>query len=162
MLSSKSAEEIRYLLDEYGIKHGPVVESTRPLYEKKLREAMAKHRRPKPQSDRTYYREETDDVTYVYRGRPEQNNFVYERAQPDYRWRDYTDETPINRTQVSYHNVSQTRNWPPESESQKPSESNSTRMVPVWLQILVFLIVCGLLYLVFINMEPAEPIKRLT
>lgn len=33
-------------------------ESTRALYEKKLREAMSKQRKTKPQSDRTYYREE--------------------------------------------------------------------------------------------------------
>lgn len=122
-LSSKSAQEIHELLDEYGIKHGPVVgewlklncllcinvqltnytglflscylcqltmsapvvvfaflwfsvhlcslglmftlvwhllclESTRSLYEKKLREAMAKGKRAKPSPDKTYYREE--------------------------------------------------------------------------------------------------------
>uniref|UniRef100_A0A3Q0R5C1 LEM domain-containing protein n=1 Tax=Amphilophus citrinellus TaxID=61819 RepID=A0A3Q0R5C1_AMPCI len=57
-LSNKSAQEISELLDEYGIKHGPVVESTRGLYEKKLKEAMAKGRRAKPSPDKTYYREE--------------------------------------------------------------------------------------------------------
>lgn len=109
MLSSKTAQEISELLDEYGIKHGPVVgkklglfilwavcqyctskveiqpsppsvssslflilflmcellssvlpDSTRSLYEKKLKEAMAKDRTPRnrPSSDKTYYREE--------------------------------------------------------------------------------------------------------
>ena len=107
-LSSKTEQEISELLDEYGIKHGPVVGkwlrftdwtnvirtfptpvqssqvpncssvsfcvvfcpslftvwpftcsgSTRSLYEKKLREAMAKGKRAKPASDKTYYREE--------------------------------------------------------------------------------------------------------
>lgn len=97
-LSNKSAQEISELLDEYGIKHGPVVgewhrlscllcapvwigltdrsylssftcnkgfavscllaESTRGLYEKKLKEAMAKSKRAKPSPDKTYYREE--------------------------------------------------------------------------------------------------------
>uniref|UniRef100_A0A3Q4MHI6 LEM domain-containing protein n=1 Tax=Neolamprologus brichardi TaxID=32507 RepID=A0A3Q4MHI6_NEOBR len=57
-LSDKSAQEISDLLDEYGIKHGPVVESTRNLYEKKLKEAMAKGKRAKPSPDKTYYREE--------------------------------------------------------------------------------------------------------
>jgi len=39
-------------------------DSTRALYEKKLREAMVKHRRTQPQSDRTYYREEEEGNPY--------------------------------------------------------------------------------------------------
>nr|XP_019944845.1 PREDICTED: emerin-like isoform X1 [Paralichthys olivaceus] len=69
-LSGKSAQEISELLDEFGIRHGPVVDSTRDLYEKKLREAMATEKRAKyskPSPDKTYYREEEDEVTYVYR-----------------------------------------------------------------------------------------------
>uniref|UniRef100_A0A3B5QEB5 LEM domain-containing protein n=1 Tax=Xiphophorus maculatus TaxID=8083 RepID=A0A3B5QEB5_XIPMA len=49
-LSKKSDAQISDLLTDYGIKHGPVVNSTRGLYERKLKEAMA--------SDRTFYREE--------------------------------------------------------------------------------------------------------
>ncbi|KAG1961875.1 emerin [Pimephales promelas] len=63
-LSGKSDKEISQLLDEYGIKHGPVVESTRKLYEKKLKEAMAKNTKPSS-SDKTYYREEQDEVEYL-------------------------------------------------------------------------------------------------
>ncbi|KAA0707011.1 Emerin [Triplophysa tibetana] len=56
-LSDKSDKEIGQLLDEYGIKHGPIVDSTRRLYEKKLKEAMTKNTKPSP-SDKTFYREE--------------------------------------------------------------------------------------------------------
>ncbi|XP_051508587.1 emerin-like isoform X2 [Myxocyprinus asiaticus] len=161
-LSSKSAEEIRWMLDDYGIKHGPVVDSTRALYEKKLREAMAKQRKTKPQSDRTYYREEAE-LTYVHHHRPQRYDAVSHRARSNYRGMDYTDEPAIYRTQASpFLNVSQARNMPFEPEKPNILESSSTRWVPVWLQILVFLIVSGLLYLIFINMEPAEPVKRLT
>ncbi|MEQ2177825.1 hypothetical protein GOODEAATRI_007590 [Goodea atripinnis] len=66
-LSSKSLQEISDLLDEYGIKHGPVVESTKNLYVKKLKEAMTKGKKAKPSSDKTFYREEEEEVTYVYR-----------------------------------------------------------------------------------------------
>ncbi|XP_073675794.1 uncharacterized protein [Garra rufa] len=156
MLSGKSNEEIRWMLDEYGIKHGPVVDSTRNLYEKKLREAMAKHRRTKPQSDRTFYREE-EEVTYVQHRRPQQYDDVSNRTWSDYRETDYMDGPPIYRTQAVYSNASQARNLP-----EKTPANCSTRLVPIWLQILVFLIVSGLLYLVFVNMEPAEPVKRLT
>lgn len=68
----------------------------------------------------------------------------------------------IYRTQAPYRNISQARNLPPEPHIQKTPEKSSTHLVPVWLQILVFLIVSGLLYLVFMNMESAEPVKRLT
>ncbi|KAA0714262.1 hypothetical protein E1301_Tti007410 [Triplophysa tibetana] len=194
MLSSKSMDEIRWLLDDYGIKHGPVVESTRALYEKKLREAMAKQRK-KPQSDRTNYREEAEEVTYVHRDRPAQYDLVSDRTRPDQRWAeytheapiyraqayrnmsqstnshydlvsnrwgDYTDEPPIYRSQASNRYMSQSRNLPSESQSKEPSENGSTRLVPLWLKILVFLIVSGVLFLVFINMETADPINRLT
>ncbi|TSM04863.1 hypothetical protein Baya_7748 [Bagarius yarrelli] len=62
-LSSKSSNELAKLLDEYGINHGPIVDSTRQLYEKKLAEAMARNTKKSP--DKTYYREEQEEVTYV-------------------------------------------------------------------------------------------------
>lgn len=148
------------MLDDYGIKHGPVVDSTRALYEKKLREAMTKHRRTKAQSDRTFYREE-EDVTFVQHRRPQRCDDVIDRTWSDYKGIDYTDEPAIYRTQAPYHNISQARNLSPESQIQKTPEKSSTRLVPVWQQFLVFLIISGLLYLVFINMESAEPVKRL-
>ncbi|XP_035760042.1 emerin-like [Neolamprologus brichardi] len=96
-LSDKSAQEISDLLDEYGIKHGPVVESTRNLYEKKLKEAMAKGKRAKPSPDKTYYREEEEEVTYVYRTPNKTEGSgdrgVYPRARPEWNERDYQHET---------------------------------------------------------------------
>ncbi|KAM4737676.1 emerin (Emery-Dreifuss muscular dystrophy) isoform 2-T2 [Anableps anableps] len=56
-LSDKSNAEISDLLTDYGIKHGPVVNSTRSLYERKLEEAMA--------NDRTFYREEEEEIIYI-------------------------------------------------------------------------------------------------
>lgn len=62
-LSEKSDSEISDLLTQYGIKHGPVVDSTRRLYEKKLEEAMEEAAQ-NCSSDKTYYREE-EVVTYI-------------------------------------------------------------------------------------------------
>ncbi|XP_014891402.1 lamina-associated polypeptide 2, isoforms beta/delta/epsilon/gamma-like [Poecilia latipinna] len=56
-LSDKTDAQLSDLLTDYGIKHGPVVNSTRSLYEKKLEEALAK--------DRTFYREEEEEITYI-------------------------------------------------------------------------------------------------
>ncbi|XP_026222712.1 emerin homolog 1 [Anabas testudineus] len=63
-LSGKSNDEIKKLLAEYGIKHGPVVDTTRKQYEKKLEKAMEKSP-VKSSSDKTYYREEEEEVTYI-------------------------------------------------------------------------------------------------
>ncbi|XP_077371076.1 uncharacterized protein LOC144014729 isoform X2 [Festucalex cinctus] len=66
-LSVKSDDEIYALLNDMGIKHGPVVDSTRSLYEKKIVEAMAKWKKAlRTRPDKTYYREE-EKVTYFYR-----------------------------------------------------------------------------------------------
>nr|XP_040049880.1 emerin (Emery-Dreifuss muscular dystrophy) isoform X2 [Gasterosteus aculeatus aculeatus] len=62
-LSEKSNSEISKLLGEYGIKHGPVVDSTRNLYEKKLEVAMEKAA-VVPSPDKTFYREE-EEITYI-------------------------------------------------------------------------------------------------
>ncbi|KAG7224262.1 hypothetical protein INR49_000505, partial [Caranx melampygus] len=64
LLSDKSVEEISELLDEYGIKHGPIVDSTRQLYEKKLAKVM-ENAPVKASSDKTYYREEEEEITYI-------------------------------------------------------------------------------------------------
>lgn len=63
-LQEKSDEEISDLLDQYGIRHGPIVASTRGLYEKKVEEAM-EDAPQQPSSDKTYYREEVEEVTYI-------------------------------------------------------------------------------------------------
>ncbi|KAG7278447.1 hypothetical protein CRUP_038742, partial [Coryphaenoides rupestris] len=63
-LSGKTDAEISQLLSEYGVKHGPIVDSTRRLYEKKLIAAMENKAKETP-SDKTYYREEVEEVTYV-------------------------------------------------------------------------------------------------
>ncbi|XP_076023226.1 emerin (Emery-Dreifuss muscular dystrophy) [Genypterus blacodes] len=63
-LSVKSDDEISELLNQYGIHHGPIVGSTRRLYEKKLQEAMD-NAPVKTSSDKTYYREEEEEITYI-------------------------------------------------------------------------------------------------
>ncbi|KAJ8017236.1 hypothetical protein DPEC_G00015710 [Dallia pectoralis] len=199
-LSIKSDQEIKELLDEYGIKHGPIVDSTRPLYEKKLKEAMSKDKkmaRPstgnttKPSADKTFYREEQEEVTYVtYRtpvkseghigdGKPymrsrqdfSDQDFVdnqpYSKSRPQYSGvRDYVDEPRVYSTpSASYSSYSKPlsdRNHPAVS-GVKESQASSGRLIPLWIQFLVFLGVAAVIYFVFTNMESAEenPFNRI-
>uniref|UniRef100_A0A3Q2QCS2 Si:ch211-150o23.2 n=1 Tax=Fundulus heteroclitus TaxID=8078 RepID=A0A3Q2QCS2_FUNHE len=183
-LGSKSAQEISDLLDEYGIKHGPVVDSTRNLYLKKLTEAMAKGRKAKASSDKTFYREEEEEVTYVYRtptrseisgdsgpymrSRPEWNEREYEhetsfssytRSMPDYRGRDLHDEPYMYDTPSTYSNsyskVVKSEQGPPQGQK----SSKSSRLIPLWLQFVFFLGLAVFLYLVFSSMETNKSIK---
>ncbi|KAF3859913.1 hypothetical protein F7725_000168 [Dissostichus mawsoni] len=64
-LREKSDEELSKLLSESGIKHGPIVDSTRKLYEKKLEKAMEDAPLEVPSPDKTFYREEAEEVTYI-------------------------------------------------------------------------------------------------
>ncbi|XP_067303398.1 emerin (Emery-Dreifuss muscular dystrophy) [Pseudorasbora parva] len=185
--SGKSDKEISQLLDEYGIKHGPIVESTRKLYEKKLKEAMAKNTKP-TSSDRTYYREEQDEVEYVTYHQPPQmirhdgfgdvtrrtkvidSDFAHDIRRSkftDYRDDDDVDhinESVISPTQTTYQ--SYTRPGLSASKSiQRGASPETSKLggVPVWLRVLVFLIVAVFLYYVYTCMEPAEeaPIKTI-
>ncbi|XP_071205392.1 emerin-like isoform X11 [Salvelinus alpinus] len=217
-LRNKSDQEIKDLLDEYGIKHGPVVDTTRPLYEKKLKEAMAKAKVTvtKPSPDRTFYREDKEEVTYVtcqtpvrsegpsgdgkpyMRSRPEYSerdrvddkpysrpeyserdrvdDKPYSRSKPEYRERDRVDDKLYSRSRPEYSSGRQyidephVYNTPSSSSSyskptpvmksggvvKKENTTSSGRLIPLWIQFLVFLIVAGFLYFIFTNMESAE------
>ncbi|KAF0036373.1 hypothetical protein F2P81_011685 [Scophthalmus maximus] len=187
-LGSRSAQEISELLDEYGIKHGPVVDSTRSLYEKKLREAMAKGKRAKSEAspDKTYYREEQEEVTYVYRtpvsisfpaasggsymsSRPrcaerefenETSYSTYLRSRPEYRGRDFVDEHSMYDTPSTYRNSS-LKSTPMKSGQDAPKAPKSSRLIPLWVQLVFFLAMVVFLYLVFSSMETNESIKGL-
>ncbi|XP_070824811.1 lamina-associated polypeptide 2, isoforms beta/delta/epsilon/gamma [Chaetodon trifascialis] len=181
-LGSKSAQEISDLLDEYGIKHGPVVDSTRSLYERKLKEAMAKGKRTTPSNDRTYYREEEEEVTYVYRtpvrsecagdsgsylrSRPEWTERPFEhepsyssysRSKPEYRGRDFVDGPHMYDTPSTYRNA-YLKSTPMKSED-APKAPKSSRLIPLWVQFVFFLAVAVFLYIVFSSMEINKSLK---
>lgn len=161
-LSSKSAQEISDLLDEYGIKHGPIVGTTRSLYEKKLREAMAKGT-PKQSSDKTYYREEEEEVTYIHYHPPVRNEGFGDVVQRSRNF-DYSDEIDhhfeepiIDRSRASYQNVSYTKPPIQKNSQRKPiTQDPKSGGVPGWLRVLVFVFIAVFLYYVYSSMETQE------
>ncbi|XP_077468668.1 uncharacterized protein LOC144084278 isoform X2 [Stigmatopora argus] len=165
-LSEKSPDEIRDLLDRYGIKHGPVLDSTRSLYEKKIREAMAKEKRAsQTKPDKTYYREE-EEVTYVYstpaRSELPEVNRPYMRARPG-----WTDERELQHEHYSYNTSSPNtsaslRATPTKSYENVPKEQpQSSRFIPVWMQLVFFAVALIFLYFVFANMESNDYTKSI-
>ncbi|XP_045548832.1 emerin isoform X4 [Salmo salar] len=219
-LCNKSDQEIKDLLDEYGIKHGPIVDTTRPLYEKKLKEAMTKAKVTvtTPSPDRTFYREDQEEVTYVTYQTPVSSEGPsgdgkpYMRSRPEYSERDRVDDKPYSRPVYSerdrvddkpysrpvyserdrvddklysrsrpeYSSGRQYIDEPLVYNTLSPSSSSSSyskptpvvksgggvvkkekttssgRLIPLWIQFLVFLILAGFLYFIFTNMESAE------
>ncbi|CAN9516205.1 unnamed protein product [Ophioblennius macclurei] len=205
-LSGKSAEEIREMLDELGIKHGPVVDSTRSLYEKKIKEALAKERKAKPSSDKTFYREEEEEVTYIHRT-PSRNEVIvgggggdrmsnlrsrplwserqyepepsYSTSPPrfgtGYGGRDAVDAPDMYDTPASYRS-SYLQSTPLKSSRAAPAAAaaaaarssasgsgsgSGSGLVPMWVQLLVFLALAVFLYLVFSSMESDESLKSI-
>uniref|UniRef100_A0AAZ3QH47 LEM domain-containing protein n=1 Tax=Oncorhynchus tshawytscha TaxID=74940 RepID=A0AAZ3QH47_ONCTS len=153
-LRSKSDQEIRELLDEYGIKHGPIVGKS-CFHFLTLTIAMAKDKKvTKPSSDKTFYREERK--LYMH-----DNTMLHYSCE--------TNTPPVFRPHVY--------NTPSYSSYSKPTPvvksggvvvkeektESSGRLVPLWIQFLVFLIVAGFLYFIFINMESVEssPFNRI-
>ncbi|XP_069037505.1 emerin-like [Lepisosteus oculatus] len=168
-LSSKSDQEIIDLLDQYGLKHGPIVDSTRGLYEKKLEDVMAKDK-VKTSSDKTFYREEREEITYVHY-RPPIRNEEFGDGPKKYTSSEIIREpesdfssTPkaYYKTEATYRNVSYSKPSPPKPSaaqvtgSVKEKTSQETRLIPIWFQILAFLVVAGFLYYTFSIMETPQ------
>ncbi|XP_028307764.1 emerin-like isoform X2 [Gouania willdenowi] len=178
-LGDKTAQHISALLDEYGIKHGPVVDSTRSLYEKKLKEAMAKEKKFQPSSDKTYYREE-ENVTYVYttpvRNEGSSDRTTYMRPRPEWSEREYDHKTSYSRPNYggwetvdepqmydspSTYRSSYLQSTPLRGGQDAPKAEKSSRLVPLWVQLVVFLVLAVFLYFVFSNMETNEFLKEI-
>ncbi|KAM6924393.1 uncharacterized protein FYW49_004632 [Xenentodon cancila] len=157
-LSSKSPQEISELLDEYGIKHGPVVDSTRGLYERKLKEAMSGGKKARPPSDKTYYREEEEEVTYVYRTPVSMFVLFCPLLSSKYNFQHFPSRPCMYDTPSTYRNSS-LKATPMKSGQDAPKTPKSSRLIPLWVQFLFFLAVAVFLYLVFTNMETNEFFK---
>ncbi|KAM4662327.1 emerin isoform 1-T2 [Discoglossus pictus] len=166
-----SDEELINTLKQYGLSHGPVVGTTRTLYEKRLYEFESKKSRNLPSSgsydkkqydlpsresysSRTYEADDVGDDHY-------QETYTVTKtfADPTARQRIKGDDFQ-NRDQksYSYHSVSHVR--PSYSSSQnieprKPirekqkEEISKNRIIPLWLQLLLLFFIIGFLAYVY-------------
>ncbi|KAM9326512.1 emerin [Gastrophryne carolinensis] len=167
-------EELVNFLRQYGIQHGPVVGTTRTLYEKKLYEYEQKKTIPgfagstyeSKYSSRNYdndddnyetYEEET--VTQTYR-----NPQTYPRKRDDF----------LNKSgDNSYQSISQVRHQSSYSQGveprrpirPKPNEvevkKSARRFLPLWLQLLIFLLFAGYLVYLYCRETKENPFEFL-
>ncbi|CAL8366832.1 unnamed protein product [Lota lota] len=146
-LSGKTDAEISQLLTKHGVKHGPIVGSTRSLYEKKLIAAMDNKSERTP-SDKTYYREEVDEVTYVSYQTP-----VAQEAYGDTLRRRGSFEK-VEEKEIDYHTKPQI----PSSRTVNQSKvvepiKKSGGCMPTALKLLVVVLLGLFFYYVFCSME---------
>ncbi|XP_071774806.1 emerin (Emery-Dreifuss muscular dystrophy) [Centroberyx gerrardi] len=152
-LSDKSDEEISELLAEYGIKHGPIVGSTRRLYEKKLKAAMDEASASAPQKtspDKTYYREEEEEITYVTYHNPVRHEGYGDmlkrrgNTEPDKdEESDHYTEPPIQSTTAANHSAVRSR---------EPIKKSGGCM-SMLIRLLLLALVAAFLYYVYCCME---------
>ncbi|XP_063288761.1 emerin [Pelobates fuscus] len=169
-----SDEELISTLRKYNISHGPIVGSTRVLYEKKLYECEHQKRTFQPSfaSHELEYRNrdfENDDVSEEYyeekitrtAGYPQ----TFQRKSEFSKERDYYKDN-------SYQNISQTRQSLGTSqrvEARKPIRENKrnevsfrTRYIPLWLQLFLLILLIGALaYLYYVKHAEENPFKTL-
>ncbi|XP_062316368.1 emerin (Emery-Dreifuss muscular dystrophy) [Osmerus eperlanus] len=147
-LEEKSDQEIIQLLKKFGIKHGPLVGSTRGLYVKKLKDVMAK---PDVSPDKTFYREEEEEVTYIHYHTPVRNEGYgdvsrrivskYEELADDHYGHDT--EPQIHSTQAAYHST---------AHSKVPITKAAGGM-SLWLWLLLLAVLAAFLYFIYSSME---------
>ncbi|KAM5145461.1 emerin [Mantella aurantiaca] len=172
-----SNEELKSLLLEYGFQPGPIVESTRTLYEKKLVEYERK-KKTFPASSGSYesrqqystreYDDNQDDYetyeeeTYTKKYYPQQ---AHQRIKEDLRNNSRMGEN-------AYQNVSQVRQQssysqgvearrPIRPKAKEDPKQPSRRFLPLWLQLLLLLLFAGSLVYLYFRQTDQDPFKFL-
>ncbi|XP_018416213.1 PREDICTED: emerin [Nanorana parkeri] len=171
-LKNLTNAELIKLLQDYGIQHGPIVDSTRTLYEKRLYEFERKKKTGSAESSyesrqqySTKYDENQDDYeTY------EEETYTksYNRPQAHQRVReDLRNNSKIGEN--TYQNISQVRHQSSYSQGvearkpirPKPKEEEpkqlTRRFLPLWLQLILLLLLTGFLVYLYCRETNQNP-----
>ncbi|XP_077139817.1 emerin isoform X3 [Ranitomeya variabilis] len=151
-------DELINTLRKYGLQHGPILGTTRTLYEKKLFQyEREKTKLPTSTSDNHTYEEEEYTKTYHY-------------PQAQQRTKDDLQNRSFSRKENTYQNVSQSRYQPSFSQGVEPrkpirpkqkEETPVKRFIPLWLQLLLlFLFAAFLVYMYVLQMDD-NPFKAI-
>ncbi|KAM3911091.1 emerin isoform 2-T3 [Leptodactylus fuscus] len=168
-------EELINTLKRHGIKHGPIVGTTRTLYEKKLYQYEREKNRV-PQSSyesrehysRRDYNDDDNDDSQIYE---EEYIKTYQRPQAYQRSRDDLTNRSYSSNENTYQNISQSHFQSGYSQGvearrpirpkQKEEETPVKRFIPLWLQILLLLLFTAFLVYLYILQTDINPFKSI-
>ncbi|XP_056394286.1 emerin isoform X2 [Hyla sarda] len=165
-LKNMTDEELITTLRKYNIRHGPIVGTTRTLYEKKIIE-YEREKNKYPVSTRSYessqysrreYKDDDDD-NHTYEEEYTKTYYpAYQRPKEDLQNRSYSSK--VN----TYQNISRS-SYSQGVEPRKPirpkqkEETPVKRFIPLWLQLLLLLLITGFLVYVYILQTDETPFK---
>ncbi|XP_068104352.1 emerin [Hyperolius riggenbachi] len=170
-----SHEELVALLRSYGISHGPIVDTTRTLYEKKLLEferkktgsAGSTYESKQQYSRKDYdndndnydtYEEETYTKTYSY---PQAQQMVREDLRSRGESNTYQNISQVRHQSTYSQGVEPRRPIRPKAKEEEAPSQPSKRFLPLWLQILLLLIFAGYLAYLYFRDTKENPFKFL-
>ncbi|XP_036844356.1 LEM domain-containing protein 1 isoform X21 [Oncorhynchus mykiss] len=166
-------EELKTTLLKYGVEAGPIVATTRSIYERKLQRLLkpAQPRQNGGTGDADQYSDsEGDEESVSQQGSPETVSLMEENLHVDIR-EPVTDVLMemFPETEPTPTGIAATRRRPIKGAAGRPVQFKypdlpaspmtlqrwavEHRLVPLWVQILVFFIVACLLYLIYAAME---------
>ncbi|CAB1336467.1 unnamed protein product [Coregonus sp. 'balchen'] len=167
-------DELKATLLKYGVEAGPIVATTRSIYERKLQRLLepAQPRQNGGTGDADQYSdsEEGEEEWGSEQGRPETVSLVeeYQHANEQEPATDVLMEM-FPETEPTRTGIAATRRRPIKGAAGRPvqfkypdfpaspmtlqRQAVECRLVPLWVQILVFLILTCLLYLIYAAME---------
>ncbi|KAM4020138.1 emerin isoform 1-T2 [Anomaloglossus baeobatrachus] len=167
-------EELISTLRKYGLQYGPIVGSTRTLYEKKLfqfeREktkfpgSTSSYESRQQYSTRHYDDDNGDNHTYE----EEEYTKTYHYPQAHQRTKDDVQNRSYSSKENTYQNVSQSRYQSTYSQGVEPrkpirpkqkEETPVKRFIPLWLQLLLLLLITAFLVYMYVLQTDDNPFK---